>query len=219
MNSKTIRIAEIFTSIQGESSFAGIPCFFIRLAGCNLNCSYCDTEFAKSAENCKERDIDEIVSAALESGVRLAEITGGEPLLQKHTHELCKKLLKNGFTVLLETNGSLRTSQVPEEVIKIIDCKCPSSGESESMDLANFAEAGPNDEIKFVISDSKDYDFAKRIINDFSLTEKVSEVIMSPVSPGLLPAKLADWILKDKLEGRMQLQLHKIIWGNDTQGR
>ena len=219
MRGNKLKIAEIFASIQGESSYAGLPCFFIRLAGCNLNCSYCDTEFAKSADNARKMNIDEILSAACASELHLAEITGGEPLLQENTPALCRKLIDAGFTVLLETNGSLRTSQIPDEVIKIIDCKCPSSGEAGSMHSANFAEVHPHDEIKFVIADRKDYDYAMGVLKEFSLTGKEPEIIFSPVSPGLDPAELAEWILEDRLNVRLQVQLHKIIWGQDTQGR
>ena len=215
-----MKIAELFISIQGESSYAGKPCFFIRLAGCNLNCSYCDTEFAKSAGNGSEYSVDNLVAVADKSGVRLVEITGGEPLLQEDVPELCGRLKDAGFTVLVETNGSLRISQLPPEVIRIIDCKCPSSGESESMCLANFAYITPADEIKFVICDRADFDYACKIVSEYDLESRVENILFSPVvSDSLSPALLAEWILEIRFPVRLQLQLHKIIWNPGEQGR
>jgi 7-carboxy-7-deazaguanine synthase len=215
-----LKIIEMFTSIQGESSYAGRPCFFIRLAGCNLNCSYCDTEFAKSADDGDESDIDTIVAKAESADVPYVEITGGEPLLQKNVSKLCQKLFDAGFEVLMETNGSLPISQLPYDVIKIIDCKCPSSGEMDSMDFANFADISPEDEIKFVISDREDYEYVCSIIEEYGLDNKVNNILLSPVqSESFTAAMLSEWILEDKLEVRLQLQLHKIIWDPEERGR
>lgn len=211
-----LKIIEMFTSIQGESSYSGRPCFFIRLAGCNLNCSYCDTQFAKSAEDGEDYSIHELLAKAKESGVSLVEITGGEPLMQKAVPELCSKLLESDFKVLIETNGSLRISQLPEDVIKILDCKCPSSRESEKMDLSNFADLTEKDEVKFVISDRQDYEYACYKIHQHDLSSQVGNILFSPI---MEPDVLAEWILADKLDVRFQLQLHKVIWDPDERGR
>lgn len=219
METKLI-ISELFCSIQGESSYAGLPCFFIRLAGCNLDCVYCDTEYAKSAEDGEKSTISEILEKVNAAGIPLVEITGGEPLLQEGVNELCQKLLAEKFQVLIETNGSLSISLLSKEVIKIIDCKCPASGEADKMDLANFALLTKKDEVKFVISDREDYEYAVKVIREHELTEKVDNILLSPnfSNPGL-PEQLAEWILEDKLNVRMQLQLHKRIWDPEERGR
>lgn len=209
---KTLLVSESFTSIQGESTYIGRPCFIIMLATCNLNCNYCDTKCVLNAADAKERDVEEIVSAAVTSGVNLVEITGGEPLLQKNTYLLAKKLLKHNFTVLLETNGSLPVSDIPRGVIKIIDCKCPSSGESEKMLFKNFYLLKKQDEVKFVICNEEDYKYAVNIISSFKLLKRTKKILFSPVVDKL-PAKfLANWMIRDKIPAILQLQLHKIIW-------
>ena len=215
-----MKIIEIFTSIQGESSYAGRPCFFIRLAGCNLNCSYCDTEFAKSAEVGEEVALSEIIEKAKDANVATVEITGGEPLLQREVPELCQGLIDAGFRVLIETNGSMSISQLPQEVIKIVDCKCPSSGESEMMDFANFAELKYDDEVKFVVANREDYDYACRVIDKYALISRIDNILISPVcSEHFSAAELAEWILEDKLDVRLQLQLHKVIWDPEERER
>ena len=216
-------VAELFSSIQGESSYAGRPCFFIRLAGCNLSCSYCDTEYAQNSNSGTKYSLTELLDKAEKSGISLMEITGGEPLLHSGVKILCQQLLESGFEVLLETNGSLPIAQIPEKVVKIIDCKCPSSGESENMNFTNFAILSKTDEIKFVITDKKDYEYAKNIIKKFNLNSKVENMLFSPVfcsvSHKKLSANLAEWILTDKLDVRMQLQMHKYIWKPEAKGK
>ena len=211
---KKLKINEIFSSIQGESTCSGRPCVFIRLAGCNLNCTYCDTEYAKTAENAEELSLVEIVEIAEKSGIKLVEITGGEPLIQDGVAELCRILLEKSFTVLLETNGSLRISQIPADVVKIIDCKAPSSGEADRMDFANFADLQKHDQIKFVVANRTDYEHAKKIISKYNLDQKVDDgnILFGAVSPSELnPEQLAEWLVEDKLNARLQVQLHKII--------
>ena len=230
MNGK-LQVNEIFTSIQGESSYAGRPCFFVRLAGCNLDCVYCDTEYAKESEGRSEYDIDTIVDMVKQAGIPLVEITGGEPLLQQATPLLCSRLLEEGLKVLIETNGSLDVSQIPEGVIRIIDCKCPSSGESQRMDFANYADSENktpvlrrSDEIKFVIADRNDFDYAVSIIRKYRLEKRVDNILLSPAAdsdglPGISPARLTSWILEEKLDARLQLQIHKIVWDPEERKR
>ena len=212
-------ISELFSSIQGESSYAGRPCFFIRLAGCNLNCSYCDTGYARTMDG-REYSVEELVRKAGEAGIDLVEITGGEPLLQDNVSLLCEQLLVSGFEVLVETNGSVSIASLPDAVIKIMDCKSPSSGESGKMDFNNFTLLSPHDEVKFVISDKADYEYAKNIMAEFSLDKSVGNILLSPDSSiNGLPAELAEWMLNDKIHARIQLQLHKILWHPDARGR
>jgi 7-carboxy-7-deazaguanine synthase len=227
-----LKVAEHFTSLQGESTYAGKPCFFIRLAGCNLNCSYCDTIFAKDAKNGNDFSIDQLIDLSKQSRVSLVEITGGEPLLQNGAIELMENLIDNKFKVLLETNGSISLSSVPKQVVKILDCKTPSSGEANSMDFIqqkhnttiNFSLLSKHDEIKFVISTKEDYLYAKQIIDKFELNKVVDNILFSPVEIGnsenkTLLADIAEWILNDRLNVRLQLQMHKIIWDSNERKR
>jgi 7-carboxy-7-deazaguanine synthase len=178
-----------------------------------LNCSYCDTKYARNRENGRDISVDELLDEAGKRAVPVVEITGGEPMLQPGTVLLCEKLMSAGFTVLLETNGSVSTAAVPDGVIKIIDCKCPSSGEADKMDFANFAGISADDEIKFVISGREDYEYAGDIIRKYDLTRKVKNILVSPAAGAEeLSAKIAEWILADRLNVRLQIQLHKIIW-------
>jgi 7-carboxy-7-deazaguanine synthase len=211
-------VSEIFTSIQGESSFAGQLCFFIRLAGCNLNCAWCDTRYAKIAKG-KTMRLEEIIDAASASKTKLVEITGGEPLLQKNTPELCRKLIAKGFNVLVETNGSFPIQKIPAKVRIILDCKCPSSGESEKMIFANFAKIKKKDEIKFVIADRNDYEYAKEIMSRYLLAEKTDKIFFSPVAGRINHKKLAEWMIADKILAIFAVQLHKIIWGKYARGK
>ena len=215
-----LAISELFASIQGESSYAGLPCFFIRLVGCNLDCVYCDTEYAKNVADSKEYSIAEILEKVKAAEIPLVEITGGEPLLQEGVIELCQKLLDEKFQVLIETNGSISIISLPEEVIKILDCKCPASGEADKMDFANFALLKKQDEVKFVISDRRDFEYAVKIINEYKLNDQVDNILLSPnfTNPEL-PAMLAEWILENKISARMQLQLHKCIWSPEERAR
>jgi len=209
----SLKVNEIFYSIQGESSYAGIPCVFVRLTGCNLRCSYCDTQYAYDKGNTSA--INDVIEQIKSYKCRLVEITGGEPLIQKETPELIFKLLEQNFTVLLETNGSQDISVVDDRCIKIVDIKCPSSGEDKNNDLKNLDRISDNDEIKFVIGDKKDYKYARPILG---MIEKGNTVHFSPIFGKIDPQILAKWILDDHLDVRLQIQLHKKIWDPDQRG-
>ncbi|MCX8063570.1 MAG: radical SAM protein [Candidatus Hydrogenedentes bacterium] len=211
-------ISEIFYSIQGESTWAGVPTVFIRLAGCNLNCSWCDTVYAQKPEG-KYYSISELINIISKYSVRVVEITGGEPMLQAGANILMKKLIENGYRVLLETNGTIPLKNTPPGVIKIMDIKCPSSGMHEKTLWENLQYLNPfNDEIKFVIADRNDYEFAVKMIEEKKLHICCRAILFSPILDRLPPHELAHWILKDRLNVRLQLQLHKIIWGNNVRG-
>lgn len=212
-----LKVNEIFYSIQGESSFIGIPCVFVRLTGCNLRCSYCDTRYAY--EEGTLWDIPDILDRISSYHCPLVEITGGEPLLQEETPLLIRDLLDRGCHVLLETNGSRPIRTIDERCVRIVDIKCPSSGESRSNDYRNLDDLTGQDEIKFVLGERKDYEFAKEILISRNLANRISHPpIFSPVTNSLDPKKLVRWILEDHLPVRFQLQLHKILWGNDVRG-
>lgn len=208
-------VNEIFYSIQGESSYAGLPCVFVRLTGCHLRCSYCDTEYAFYEG--KEMGIDEITGSVKKWNCRLVEITGGEPLLQKECIELMEKLFQEGYTVLIETSGAVSIKDVPKNVIKIVDIKCPSSGESNKNILENMQWLNPQDEIKFVIGTREDYEFAKKFMHDEEPEKKIG-VLFSPVYGKLDLKTLSEWLLQDMLPVRLQTQLHKMIWGENVRG-
>ena len=210
-----MKVTEIFTSIQGESTFCGLPCTFIRMTGCNLRCKYCDTPYA--LEGGKELDLDQILDKVRESGISLVELTGGEPLLQEECYLLINLLLEEGYTVLLETNGSLTLKKLDSRVMKIVDIKCPGSGMSEKMDFSNVNYLTGKDEVKFVISDKGDFDWAKGIIDTYGLIEKC-KVLISPVLSRLEAKEVAGWILEERLPVRLQLQLHKVIWPDLDRG-
>jgi 7-carboxy-7-deazaguanine synthase len=212
-----LKVNELFYSIQGESSHAGRPCVFVRLTGCNLRCSYCDTRYAY--DEGQNLEIDEIIDRVTSYRCRLIEITGGEPLIQKDTPELIRQLLERGFEVLLETNGSQDISNIDDRCMKIVDIKCPSSGEAKNNDLENLKRLSDIDEIKFVIGSEEDYVYAKKImsfIGKYNL--RIKPPIFSPVHKQMEPKLLAEWILADHIDVRMQIQLHKIIWGAETRG-
>jgi 7-carboxy-7-deazaguanine synthase len=212
-----LRVNEIFFSIQGESSYAGRPCVFVRLTGCNLRCSYCDTPYAY--EEGIWLDIPDIEKSVAAFNCRLVEITGGEPLIQTKTPELIRQLLDHAFTVLLETNGSQDIGVVDERCIRILDIKCPSSGESEHNDLKNLGKMTPHDEIKFVIGNREDYEYAKNILSScLQHQDHLKPPLLSPVFGKMDPETLAQWILEDQLDVRMQIQLHKLIWGPEKRG-
>ncbi len=213
-----LRVHETFLSLQGESSFAGRLCFFIRLAGCNLNCSYCDTPQAQPCDAGEFMSVEKLVELAAASGSPLVEVTGGEPMLQAETPVLLRELLDAGFEVLLETNGALSLAEVPEEVHCIVDCKLPGSGMSQRMLPENFRSLKHIDEVKFVISGREDYDFAKKIIVKYDLASQTENLLYSPVWGSISFEELAQWIISDRLPGRMQLQMHKMIWGPDKSG-
>jgi 7-carboxy-7-deazaguanine synthase len=212
-----LSVSEIFYSIQGESSFSGYPCVFVRLAGCNLRCTYCDTRYAYE-EKGTAMSAEQIVDRIQTHRCNLVEVTGGEPLLQEETPTLAEALLQNEFSVLVETNGTQDIGRLPKDVIRIMDIKCPGSGETQKMDWNNIQKLRYNDEVKFVIGDQDDYRWAKDVVQKRRLGDKVS-ILFSPVHGKLDPADMADWILEDRLRVRFQLQLHKILWPSEERGR
>jgi 7-carboxy-7-deazaguanine synthase len=213
---ETLSVSELFYSIQGESYYAGLPCFFVRLAGCNLRCSYCDARYTYE-EPGTSMTISQIIDRIGEYPGSPVEITGGEPLLQEGIYPLMEILLKAGRTVLLETNGSLPLDQVPARVVKIMDMKCPDSGMCDKMDYSNLDLLRQHDEVKFVISSQRDYDWAKSLADKHNLFNKV-RLSFSPAAGRLTAKELAEWILADRLNIRLQLQLHTILWPDKTRG-
>jgi 7-carboxy-7-deazaguanine synthase len=207
-----VKVCEIFKSIQGESSYAGMPCLFIRLTGCNLRCFYCDTIYAYYEG--RELSEDDIMSEVHRAGINLVEITGGEPLLQREVFHLIKRLLDEGYKVLVETNGSVSIKDVDRRAVIILDMKTPGSGMSEEMDLSNLDTVISSDEIKFVITSRMDYEWSKEIIHKYGLKEKC-HLLLSPASGVLPPEDLARWMLEDGLEARLNLQLHKYIFNSE----
>lgn len=213
----TLVVNEIFHSIQGESLHVGRPCTFVRLTGCNLRCSYCDTRYAY--DQGFDMDITQIIRQIDSYNCKLVEITGGEPLLQEQTPLLIKKLLLNGYQVLLETNGSLDISVVDPQCIKIIDFKCPSSQESDKNRFDNIQHLGPHDQIKLVIGDRTDYKYAKQIIKNYLPNDfPMDHILFSPIADQISAELLAGWILADSLAIRLHLQIHKIIWPDQPRG-
>mgnify|MGYP004615601611 FL=1 len=214
-----LKIYETFASIQGESTYAGIPCFFIRQAQCNLRCSYCDTRRAQTLERAVEISVGELVQRAAASGLKLTEITGGEPMLQQEgVCELAEQLLTAGHTVLMETNGSCDLRMLPPGVVRIVDWKTPSSGEDSRMFEPNFQSLRPVDEVKFVMSDERDYRFALEKIRAFHLAEQTENILFSPVYGALAGADLAAWMVRDNPPARLNLQIHKYIWDPNREG-
>ena len=206
----TVSVCETFVSIQGESTYAGLPCFFIRLAGCNLRCRYCDTTYAYNPG--LEAPIPDLVNAYRDSRAAIVEITGGEPLLQPGFRELATALRDlGGKPVLVETNGSRDISAIPAGVVAIMDVKCPASGESEAMDPANLRRLRPQDEVKFVLSDRKDYEWAREFVRRHDLSRCCHAVLFSPVWGAVNARELGEWILADNLPVRVQVQLHKVM--------
>ena len=210
-----IKINEIYLSVQGESTHTGLPCIFIRLTGCNLRCSWCDTAYA--FHEGKNMSIDEILQKVANFEIHLVEITGGEPLMQDNVYTLMRRLIKKGYKVMLETGGSISLERVPKEVIKIMDLKCPGSGEQEKNNLDNLKLLLPHDEVKFVILDKKDYEWSRDIIKRYKINE-TAHILISPVFDKLELKEIVKWILKDRLPVRLQTQLHKIIWDKNTIG-
>ncbi len=205
-----LKVNEIFKSIQGESTYAGIPCTFVRLAGCNLRCTYCDTNYAYY--HGKEISDKEIISKIEEHGVKCVEFTGGEPLLQEETPPLVKTLLDRGYKVLIETNGSICIGCLDKRLTIIMDIKTPKSGMSERMNLKNLDLIKSNDEIKFVLLDESDYIWAKDMISRHNLLDRTKKILMSPAYGILSPKLLVSWVLRDNFPVRVQLQIHKYIW-------
>ncbi len=214
--SKSLRITEIYYSIQGESTWAGLPCIFIRLTRCNLRCTWCDTTY--SFHGGDEVTIDAILEECAKYDCPLVEITGGEPLVQKECIDLSQALVDAGYEVLIETSGSLPIAPLPAEVIKIMDLKCPGSGECAKNDYSNIDALSPKDEVKFVITDRVDYDWAKEQIAHYDLCNRVNAVLFAPVFSEIEPKTIVEWICEDNLPVRFQLQMHKFIWPPDQQG-
>jgi 7-carboxy-7-deazaguanine synthase len=210
-----MRITEIFYSIQGESSYVGHPCVFVRVTGCPLRCTWCDTEYAFYGGN--EVSLDELLAKVKSYGCKLVEVTGGEPLAQPETLPLVRKLCEAGHTVLVETSGAIDISPLDERAHVILDVKCPGSAMTDRMHWQNLAKLTMKDEVKFVLADRKDYDWAREIIERYALTDKCP-VLMSPVFGSLGPRQLAEWMLADRLPVRFQLQVHKFIWAPDMRG-
>ena len=213
---EVLTINEIFHSIQGESTHAGRPCVFVRLTACDLRCSWCDTPYAFTEGH--KVPLDEIVEQVKAFNCPVVEITGGEPLLQKNVYPLMQRLLDDGFTVMLETGGHISIEHVPPGVIRIMDVKCPGSGEAHRHDWTNMNRLSAHDEVKFVLKDRADYEFARDVVARHALSGRVRAVLFSPVHDVLMPKQLAEWILADKLDVRLQLQAHKYIWNPQTRG-
>jgi len=211
-----LTVNEIFHSIQGESTHVGRPCVFVRLTACDLRCSWCDTPYA--FHEGQKMSVDEVLSQVRAFGCEVVEVTGGEPLLQPDVYPLMQGLLDDGRTVLLETGGHRSVDRVPAAVIRIIDVKCPGSGESGKNHWPNLDHLRPADEVKFVIKDRLDYDYARDVVARYGLIGRCAAVLFSPVHGELDPRQLAEWILADRLPVRLQLQAHKYIWGAQTRG-
>jgi 7-carboxy-7-deazaguanine synthase len=209
-----MRVTEIFHSIQGESSHAGRPCVFVRLTGCNLRCRWCDSEYTFTGG--EKMSLESIVERVRSYGTKLVEITGGEPLAQREAFGLIETLCEDGFEVLIETSGSIDISSVDSRAKIILDIKCPGSGEMDKNLWSNIDHLRPQDEIKFVIADRQDYDWAKKVIAERHLDRWT--VLVSPVWGEMDMKTLAEWMLADRVPARFQTQLHKHIWGADTRG-
>ncbi len=214
-NASLLRVNELFVSIQGESSYAGIPCIFIRLTGCNLRCSYCDTAYAYDEGS--EMSLTEIIKIVKRHECRNVCITGGEPLLQENINKLINLLKKSNFNVYIETNGSRNIDTLPKGIVRVVDIKCPGSGMDQEIDWKNIERLRSKDEVKFIISSKSDYEWAKKITRKYNIIDRVT-VLFGLVHGRLKPKTLAGWILKDKLDVRLQLQLHKIIWPDKIRG-
>ena len=211
-----LTVNEIFHSIQGESTHTGRPCVFVRLTGCDLRCVWCDTPYA--FHEGRKLDVDEVVAAVEQYGCDLIEITGGEPLLQEDVYPLMDRLLATGATVLLETGGHVSVARVPAAIVKVVDVKCPGSGECDRNAWDNLSRLTDRDQVKFVIADRVDYEFARDVVRRHTLETRCGTVLFSAVHHLLPPARLAEWMLADRLPVRLQIQLHKHLWGAETRG-
>lgn len=213
MNDSTLRITEIFHSLQGEARTVGLPTVFVRLTGCPLRCQYCDTAYA--FEGGQIFDLQDIESQVGQYGTRLVTVTGGEPLAQPNCQKLMKLLCDADYQVSLETGGAMPLEDVDERVSIVLDLKTPGSLECDKNRLENISLLKPKDQVKFVICDQRDYEWAKAKVDQYDLVNRVGEVLFSPSHDEIEPAELADWVLADSLPVRVQLQLHKIIWGSE----
>ena len=211
-----LTVNEIFHSIQGESTHTGRPCVFVRLTACDLRCSWCDTPYAFTEG--RKMSVDEVVDRVREYGCDVVEITGGEPLLQKEVYPLMERLLDDGRTVMIETGGHLSADAVPAGVVRVIDVKCPGSGESGKVHWPNLEKLRSSDELKFVIKDREDYEFAREVVARHELLTRCAAVLFSPVHGVLEPRLLVEWMLAARVPARLQLQLHKYIWSPETRG-
>ena len=211
-----LTINEIFHSIQGESTYAGRPCVFVRLTACDLRCSWCDTPYA--FHEGKKMALEAVLDEVERFGCDVVEVTGGEPLLQQGVYPLMQTLLDRGKTVLIETGGHRSIADVPKGVVTVMDVKCPGSGEAARMDWDNFDRLAPTDEVKFVIRDRADYEYATEVVLRYGLVGKVAAIHFSPVHGVLDPKTLSEWVLADRLQVRVQLQVHKYIWSPETRG-
>lgn len=211
-----LTVNEIFHSVQGESTYAGRPCVFVRLTACDLRCSWCDTPYA--FHEGRKRSLEDVLKEVEGYECPLVEVTGGEPLLQEAVYPLMESLVAMGKTVLLETGGHRSTARVPADVVTILDVKCPGSGESDRNCWDNLANVRPHDEVKFVVKDRADYEYARDVIAQRALVGRVAAIHFSPVHGVLDPKTLSEWVLADRLPVRVQLQLHKYIWSPDTRG-
>ena len=215
MDKDSLLVNEIFFSIQGESSYCGQPCAFVRLTACNLRCSYCDTEYAFHEGD--KRSVQDIVAEIRKFRCSLVEITGGEPLLQPAVHELISRFITLGKTILIETSGSVDISPVDPRAILIYDIKCPDSGMADRNRWENIELLKPIDEVKFVVGSKEDYEWSKCILEKYQLTDR-HQVLFSPVFEKIKPKELAAWLLEDSLNARLQIQLHKFLWSPQTRG-
>ncbi len=211
-----MRITEIYLSIQGESSYAGLPCVFVRTTGCDLRCSWCDSEFTFTGG--VRMTIDEIMAEVEKLDCRMVELTGGEPLLQSDIYELATRLADRGHKVLIETGGHRDISRLDPRVIRILDLKCPASGECENNLWTNLEHLRPIDEVKFVIADRRDYEWTLNVIREHGLEDRV-KLLISTAFAMIEPQQVVEWMLEDKLQARFQLQLHKYIWPPDERLR
>jgi 7-carboxy-7-deazaguanine synthase len=211
-----LTISEIYLSVQGESTHVGRPCVFVRLTACNLRCAWCDTPYAFTGG--RKQSVADVWRDVEALGVPLVEITGGEPLLQPDVHPLMAGLVERGYEVLLETGGHMPIAGVPAGVVRIVDVKCPASGEAARMHWPNLDQLRPRDEVKFVIQDRADFDYAADVIARYELGGRVTAVLLSPVHGVLSPERLVRWTLESRLPARVQLQAHKYIWPPETRG-
>ena len=211
-----LTVYEIYASIQGESTHVGRPCVFVRLAACDLRCRWCDTPYAFTGG--QKRAVGDVVAEVERFDCKVVEITGGEPLLQRDVYPLIDDLLERGHEVLVETGGHIPIDDLPDAVVAIVDVKCPGSGEASKMHWPNLEGLSAHDEVKFVIADRVDYDYAKQIVARYQLNDRARAVLFSPVFGELAPAELAKWIIEDRLTVRLQLQAHKYIWSPVARG-